>query len=69
LEGFVPPEAKEMTLEEMGELVQKVLAELGGKSEEKGMLNKVIKEVRTRAGLRAQNLGRELAESVKKALT
>ena len=35
---------------------------------EKGSLNKIMKEVRTRAGLRIGNLGKQLADDVKKAL-
>ena len=70
LEEFVPEDAKELSLEELSSLIEAVMQELNvvkGDSQ-KGSLASIIKEVKTRAGIRATNLGRELAESVKKAL-
>lgn len=70
LDEFVPEDAKELSLAELAELTDAVMKELGivKGSTEKGSLNKIIKEVRTRSGLRIGNLGRELADNVKKAL-
>jgi uncharacterized protein YqeY len=70
LETIVPEDAKEMSLEELGKMVKDVMEELGvlAGSDPKAGLGKVMKEVKARAGLRAQNLGKQLAETVKKAL-
>lgn len=71
LEQYLPEEAKEMGLEELNQLVESVLKELGivkGSGAAKD-LGRVIKEVRARAGMRVQNLGKQLSESVKQALS
>ena len=68
LEPFVPNDAKEMSKQELVELVQEVIEESKSDDKAKNELNKIIKEVRHRAGLRAHNLGRELTESVREAL-
>ena len=70
LEAFVPEDAKQLSVPELTELVENVMKDLGlgHGSEAKGGLNQIIKEVKKRAGLRTQSLGKELAESVKKAL-
>lgn len=76
LESFIPEDARELSELELSQLVKSVIEELfsaateGGEAarKEKTALNKVIKEVRNRAGMRAQNLGKQISQSAKEAL-
>lgn len=67
LDEYIPEEAKEMSLEDLRTMVEEAVKELGVQGDTKS-LNKVIKHVRTRAGLRASSLGKEMADLAKKAL-
>lgn len=67
LDEYIPEEAKEMSLEDLKTMVEEAVKELGVQGDTKS-LNKVIKHVRTRAGLRASSLGKEMADLAKKAL-
>ena len=75
LDKYIPKHLKAMTSTELGNLVSKVISDLGVKSEGSTggvagqILGKVVKEVKARAGLRVQDMGKELAETVKKALS
>lgn len=71
LEELVPEDARELTLDQLTAMVQEVMQELGiaKGADVRTRLSKVIKEVKARAGLRASNLGKELADTVKKALS
>lgn len=68
---FVPENAREMTAHELTTLIDQVVEELSPADSPNRMssLSKIIKEVRNRAGLRASSLGKEIADSVKKALS
>lgn len=68
LDEYIPEDAKEMSLEDLKKLVEEAVKELGAEGDSKS-LNKVIKHVRTRAGLRVSSLGKEMADIAKKALT
>lgn len=57
-----------MSLEDLSKMVEEAIKELGVEGDSKG-LSKVIKHVRTRAGLRASSLGKDMAEMAKKALS
>lgn len=71
LENYVPEDAKELTMEELTTLISTVMQDLSvakGSGDVKQSLGKVLKEVKARAGIRAQNLGKDLADTIKRAL-